>query len=94
MCTYATIRTAITGSAKGPGSPWMRAAEMTIYLDHPVHALEDHTVNIDVTGANADPGVRVAMELSPESARRLAVSILELLGGQREVHGTIGIRDG
>jgi hypothetical protein len=87
MCTYVTIRSAITGSAKGPGSPWTRVSDMSVYLDHPVHALESHTVNVDITGANPDPGARIALELSSESALRLANSILDLLAAVPDLTG-------
>ncbi len=79
MCTYATVRAEVSGSAKGPGGSWMRVSDLTVYFDHPVHALADHTVNIDVADPSQGPSARVALELPPESARRLAHSILEAL---------------
>lgn len=79
MCTYATVRANISCSAKGPGSDWARTPDLTVYFDHPVHAPEAHTVNIDITDARLEPGARVALELAPESARRLAQAILEAL---------------
>ena len=75
MCTYATVRAAIEGSAKGPASGWMRVCDLTVYFDHPVHARQEHTVNIDVTDPALGPGSRIALELSPESARALADAI-------------------
>ena len=51
MCTYATIRAEIDGSAKGPGSAWFHVTDATVYFDHPVHAMAEHTLNIDF----ADP---------------------------------------
>lgn len=79
MCTYNTIRAEISGSAKGPGQDWLRVRDLTVYFDHPVHALHEHTVNIDVTDPDRGPGARVALELSPESARRLAAAITDAL---------------
>lgn len=79
MCTYTTIRADIAGSAKGPGSQWMRVTDLTVYFDHPVHALHEHGVNIDVADPSLGPGGRVALELSPQSARRLADAITEAL---------------
>jgi hypothetical protein len=79
VCTYTTVRAAISCSAKGPGSDWARMPDLTVYYDHPVHAPEDHTVNIDVTDAGRGPGARMALELSPASARRLAEAIMEAL---------------
>ena len=51
MCTYATVQTALEGSAKGPGGSWFHVTDGTVYFDHPVHALAEHTLNIDF----ADP---------------------------------------
>ncbi|HET6874718.1 MAG TPA: DUF6295 family protein [Acidimicrobiales bacterium] len=75
MCTYSTIQGSVTGSAKGPGGEWMSVTDITVYFDHPVHALAEHTVNIDVTDPARGPGGRVALELTPASARRLADAI-------------------
>lgn len=57
----------------------MRVNDLTVYFDHPVHAMEEHTVNIDVTDPALGPGARVALELSPESARRLCAAITAAL---------------
>ena len=75
MCTYCTIQESVRGSAKGPGGGWMTVTDLTVYFDHPVHALAEHTVNIDVTDPARGPGGRVALELTPASARRLADAI-------------------
>jgi hypothetical protein len=75
MCTYNTIQDSVSGSAKGPGGSWMTVTDLTVYFDHPVHALAEHTVNIDVTDPARGPGGRVALELTPASARRLAAAI-------------------
>ncbi|HWE55275.1 MAG TPA: DUF6295 family protein [Acidimicrobiales bacterium] len=79
MCTYTTIRAGIRGSAKGPAGQWMRVSDLTVYFDHPVHALEEHTVNIDVADPSRGPSGRVALELSPASARTLAEAITTAL---------------
>lgn len=79
MCTYATFAAAVEGSAKGPGGKWFPVSGATVYFDHPVHAMAEHTVNIDVADPASGPGARVALELSPESARRLAAAIVAAL---------------
>ena len=79
MCTYTTIRTNLEGSAKGPGGKWFAVTDATVYFDHPVHAPAEHTLNIDVTDPALGPGARVALELSPQSARQLAEGILAAL---------------
>jgi len=57
----------------------MRVRDLTVYFDHPVHAMAEHTINIDVTDPALGPAARIALELPPESARRLAAAITEAL---------------
>jgi hypothetical protein len=75
MCTYATVQEPIQGSAKGPGGPWMRISDATVYYDHPVHAMAEHTLNIDLADPRQGPAARVAIELTAESARLLVSAI-------------------
>ena len=74
MCSYLTKRANVSGSAKGP-SGWMRVTDAVVYLDHPYHAPYDHTLNIDFTSAEKGPSERVAVELTPGSARQLVEMI-------------------
>ena len=69
MCTYATVNAALEGSAKGPEGRWFRLTNGTVYFDHPVHAMADHTLNIDFANPSDGPGARVAVELTAASAR-------------------------
>ena len=75
MCTYATVTTPVEGSAKGPGGSWFRVTDATVYFDHPVHALAEHTLNIDLADPASGPGQRVAMELTAAAARDLVSAI-------------------
>jgi hypothetical protein len=75
MCTYATVKTSIAGSAKGPGSTWFRVTDGTVYFDHPVHAPAEHTLNIDFANPGEGPSARVAVELTAASARELVAAI-------------------
>jgi hypothetical protein len=79
MCTYATSRVALDGSAKGPDSAWFHVSDATVYFDHPVHAIAEHTLNIDFTDPSRGPAGRVAVELSADSARALVKAIEEAL---------------
>jgi hypothetical protein len=76
----------ITGSAKGPQG-WFRATDASVYFDHPTHALADHTLNVDVRRPADGTAQRVALELTADSARRLAETILRVLDGQRSPDG-------
>jgi hypothetical protein len=78
MCTYLTIKTEITGSGKG-AQGWFKATEASVYFDHPVHAMAEHTLNIDLINPRLGPGARVAMELNAASARSLAEAILQAI---------------
>jgi hypothetical protein len=75
MCTYATVNTAIEGSAKGPGGSWFKVTDGVVYFDHPVHAMAEHTLNIDFTDPAKGPAARVAVELTAASARELVTAI-------------------
>ncbi len=78
MCTYQTNRVALRGSAKGRLG-WMKVTDATVYFDHPVHFGAGHALMIDVTDPTKGPDARLALELDPNSARDLAVSILRAL---------------
>ena len=85
MCTYVTETLEITGSAKGPQG-WFRATDASVYFDHPQHALADHALNIDVRRPLDGTAQRVALELTADSARHLAETILRVLDGQESAH--------
>jgi hypothetical protein len=79
MCTYDTFRTELDGSAKGPGGKWFHVTDATVYFDHPVHAMADHTLNIDFAAPADGPAARVAVELTASSARALLAAIQNAL---------------
>jgi hypothetical protein len=74
MCTYQTEQLSITGSGKGANG-WFALSDATVYFDHPVHAMAEHTLNIDFLNPGRGPSARVAVELTAESARELAKAI-------------------
>jgi Family of unknown function (DUF6295) len=74
MCTYLTEQIEITGSGKGAAG-WFPLSDASVYFDHPVHAMADHTLNIDFANPAKGPSARVAVELTAESARALAKAI-------------------
>jgi len=74
MCTYATEHVPASGSGKGANG-WFRVSEVSVYLDHPAHALADHTLNIDFINPAEGPSARVAVELSAQTAIALARAI-------------------
>jgi len=74
MCTYATEHVPATGSGKGANG-WFRLSEVSVYFDHPAHALADHTLNLDFINPAQGPAARVAVELTAQTARQLAKAI-------------------
>jgi hypothetical protein len=74
MCTYNTEKVEITGSGKGT-SGWFSLTDATVYFDHPVHAMAEHTLNIDFVNPAKGSAARVAVELTAESAKALAAAI-------------------
>jgi hypothetical protein len=45
MCTYLTETIKITGSGKGADG-WFAVSDASVYFDHPVHAMAEHTLNL------------------------------------------------
>jgi hypothetical protein len=78
MCSYVTERAAISGSGKGAGG-WFELSQATVYMDHPYFTALEHTLNLDFINPAAGPSARVAVELSPDSARELVARIQSVL---------------
>lgn len=79
MCTYLTVRAPMDGSAKGPNGTWFHVTDAAVYFDHPVHAMAEHTLNIDLADPSRGPAARVAVELTAASARELVAAIQSAL---------------
>ena len=88
MCTYIIEKAEIFGSAKGPRG-WFHVDTANVYFDHPYHAPLDHSLNIDFVNEAEGAPVRVAVELSAESARALAQKILSALDAGEAEHGDL-----
>ena len=82
MCSYVTVKTEVEGGGKG-AEGWFRLSHANVYLDHPFFTQLEHTLNIDFVDEKA--GSRVAVELSPESARALLRSIESALASSSEL---------
>jgi Family of unknown function (DUF6295) len=78
VCTHQTELLQVAGSGKGPAQ-WLRVTDASVYVDHPVHAMAGHTLNIDLRNPAQGPAARVALELHPDAARSLAEAILRSL---------------
>ena len=70
MCTMIVEKAEIAGSGKGQQG-WFKLRQVNVSYDHPFHAPLEHAVNIDFVNEQEGLGARVAVELTPESARQL-----------------------
>lgn len=78
MCTGIVETAPVTGSGKGTKG-WFKLDQVNVSYDHPVDAPLEHALNIDFVSQKEGPSARVAVELSPESARKLVEVILTTL---------------
>ena len=85
MCSYATVQIPVEGSAKGPNGSWFAVTDATVYFDHPVHAMAEHTLNIDMLAPARGPSARVALELTADTARELMRAIQAALDSVPEL---------
>lgn len=74
MCTMIVEKAKVAGSARGARG-WFKLDQVNVSYDHPSHAQYDHSVNLDFVNGAAGLDARVAVELSPESARNLMRAI-------------------
>jgi hypothetical protein len=74
MCTYITELIQVEGSGKGREG-WFDLTDASVYVDHPVAAQAEHTLNIDFRNPAMGPAARVAVELTAESALALVDAI-------------------
>lgn len=86
MCSYIVDKLRVTGSAKGQAG-WMGVDTAHVYFDHPFHASLDHALGIDFIDVSSGGRERIAVELSAESAKQLALSILVALKRGAAEHG-------
>ncbi len=78
MCTGIVETAEVSGSGKGPRG-WFRLQQVNVSYDHPNDAPLEHALNIDFVNQTEGPGSRVAVELTPESAKKLVQAILTTL---------------
>lgn len=78
MCTGIVETAEVSGSGKGPHG-WFKLEQVNVSYDHPSDASFEQSLNIDFVNPDEGPSARVAVELSPESARKLVRAILTTL---------------
>jgi Family of unknown function (DUF6295) len=78
VCTGIVENTRVSGSGKGPNG-WFPLDQASVSYDHPDHAQVERAVIIDLLNDEAGPASRIAVELTPQSARDLVRAILASL---------------
>jgi hypothetical protein len=73
----------VDGSGKG-SSGWFSVNQANVSYDHPFHIRLEHALNIDFVNEDLGLGARVAVELSEQDARQLALTILEIIEKAKE----------
>ena len=87
MCTMLTMKTQIECCGKSVQAPgWIALRQVNVGYDCPFHLDTEHALNLDFVNEAQGPSARVAVELTPESARQLAMTILAMLD-QAETDG-------
>ncbi|MCH7746312.1 MAG: hypothetical protein IIC84_09585 [Chloroflexi bacterium] len=85
MCTMIVENAKVSGSGRGANG-WFEVRQANVTYDHPFHAQREYALNIDFVNEELGLDARVAVELSPESARRLMEAIgAALARGEEQV---------
>jgi hypothetical protein len=78
MCTGIVENTRVAGSGKTPHG-WLPLDQVSVSYDHPDHAQAERAVIIDFLNESIGLESRIALELTPESAKNLVHAILASL---------------
>ena len=90
MCSYIVEKAKLFGTAKGPGSDWMKVDTANVYYDHPYEAQLDHALCVDFVCEAQGGRERVAIEISRESALELIEKIKAALASGDDAHAKAG----
>jgi hypothetical protein len=84
MCTMINECAAITGGGKGANG-WFKVNQVSVGFDHPMYMPLEHAIMLDFMDKGGDPARRVAVELSPDSARALIATLETALERGKDV---------
>ena len=85
MCSMINECADVSGGGKGPQG-WFAVDYVSVGYDHPVYVMREHAITIDFANKQAGPGARVAVELTPESARELIATLQTALDKGAALH--------
>ena len=74
MCTSIVEIVSASGAGKGSDG-WFDLTHSVVSYDHPHHALLEEAITIDFVNSKLGPAARVAVELTLEAAKELAVAL-------------------
>ena len=84
MCTMINECAEISGGGKGPQG-WFAVNQVSVGFDHPTFVRLEHAITLDFMDKDAGPAARVAVEMTPESARQLIASLELALARGKDV---------
>ena len=78
MCTSIVEIVEAAGAGKGSDG-WFDLTHSVVSYDHPHHALLEEAITIDFVNSALEPGARVAVELTLESAKELSSALVKAI---------------
>lgn len=87
MCTSIVEIARAEGSGKGRDG-WFELTNSVVSYDHPHHALLEEAITIDFVNSALEPGARVAVEITLQSARDLSAALSRAIAAAEMVEST------
>jgi len=87
VCTSIVEIARAEGSGKGRDG-WFELTNSVVSYDHPHHALLEEAITIDFVNSALEPGARVAVEITLQSARDLSAALSRAIAAAEMVEST------
>ena len=78
MCTSIVEIVGADGAGKG-GDGWFKLTHAVVSYDHPHHALLEEAITFDFVNEALEPGARVAVEITLESAKAFCAALTKAI---------------
>jgi len=92
MCTSIVEIVSAAGAGKSAGG-WIDLTHSVVSYDHPHHALLEEAITIDFVNAALGPEMRVAVELTLQSAKELSGALARAIAAA-EIEESARLRKG